>query len=128
LFYILSGGLAIIRHGPTNTLHYKELQLSIYNPDKKPIQLTCRIHDRQHTGGLQLYEDLFNKSFSISNGWNLIRIPLSQIANAPFKRKIALNQIQGLGIFAVSLPKPRNVYIDYVRLTSFIRFSSSFSC
>ena len=99
-------------------MNYKELQLSIYNPDKKPIQLTCRIHDRQHTGGLQLYEDRFNKSFSISNGWNLIRIPLSQIANAPFKRKMALNQIQGLGIFAVSLPRPRIVYIDYVRLVS----------
>jgi hypothetical protein len=100
-------------------MNYKELQLSIYNSDKKPIQLTCRIHDRQHTGGIQLYEDRFNRKFSISSGWNLIRIQLKEIENAPHKRKMALNQIQGLGIFAVSLPKPRTVYIDYVRLVNY---------
>ena len=102
-----------------NWMNYNELQLSIYNPDTAPIQLTCRIYYRQHTRGIQLYEDRFNQSFSISNGWNLIRIPLSQVANAPHKRKMALNQIQGLGIFAASLPKPRIIYIDNVRLVNY---------
>ena len=40
------------------------------------------------------------------------------IANAPHKRKMALNQIQGLEIFAASLPEPRTVYIDDVRLAN----------
>jgi hypothetical protein len=108
-----------LKYFPENWMNYKELQLSIYNPDKKTIQLTCRIHDRLHTRGLQLYEDRYNKSFSISRGWNLIRIQLKEIENAPHKRKMALNKIQGLGIFAVSLPKPRTVYIDYVRLVNY---------
>ena len=105
-----------LKYFPENWQHYNELQLSIFNPDSEPIQLTCRIHDRQHTRGRQLYADRFNRKFSISSGWNLIRIQLNQIENAPLKRKMALNQIQGLGIFATSLSKPRAVYVDYVRL------------
>jgi VanZ family protein len=105
-----------LKYFPENWQHYNELQLSIFNPDSEPIQLTCRIHDRQHTQGLQLYEDRFNRKFSISSGWNLIRIQLNQIENAPRKRKMAINQIQGLGIFATNLSKPKTVYVDYVRL------------
>ena len=101
-----------------NWLNYSELQLSIFNPDSEVIKLTCRIHDKQHTQGIQLYKDRFNRRFSISSGWNLIKIQLKQIANSPHKRKMALNQIQGLGIFAISLPKPRTIYIDYVRLVN----------
>ena len=54
----------------------------------------------------------------MSSGWNLIRIQLKDIENAPHKRKMALNQIQGIGIYAVSLQKPRAVYVDYVRLVN----------
>jgi len=105
-----------LKYFPQNWLNYNELHLSIFNPDRESIELTCRIHDKQHTQGLQLYEDRFNRRFSISSGWNLIKIQLKQISNSPHKRKMALNQIQGLGIFAISLSKPRTVYIDYVRL------------
>lgn len=108
-----------LKYFPGNWMNFKELQLSIFNPDSEPIQLTCRIHDRQHSRGIQLYEDRFNKSFSISSGWNLIRIQLKEIENAPHKRKMTLNKIIGLGVFAVSLPKPRTVYIDYVRLVNY---------
>lgn len=107
-----------LKYFPGNWQNYEELQLSIFNPDKEPIQLTCRINDRRHTRGIERYEDRFNKKFSISSGWNLIRIPLSQVANAPLKRKMTLTQIQGLGIFAIRLPKPRTVYIDDVRLAN----------
>jgi len=107
-----------LKYFPENWQHYNELQLSIFNPDSEPLQLTCRIHDRQHTRGLQLYADRFNRKFSISSGWNLIRIELQDIENAPHKRKMALNEIQGLGIFATSLSKQKTVYVDYVRLVN----------
>jgi len=107
-----------LKYFPRNWLNYSELQLSIFNPDFEAIQLTCRIHDKQHTQGIQLYEDRFNRRYSILSGWNLIKIQLKQIENSPHKRKMALNQIQGLGIFAISLSKPRVVYIDYVRLVN----------
>ena len=113
----LYSGVALT-YFPENWQHYNELQLSIFNPDSELIKLTCRIHDRQHTRGLQLYEDRFNRKFSVSSGWNLIKIQLKEVENAPDKRKITLNQIQGLGIFAISLSKPRTVYVDYVRLVN----------
>ena len=105
-----------LNYFPINWQDYNELQLSIFNPDLEPMQLTCRIHDRQHTRDIQHYADRFNKKFSLSSGWNLIIIQINQVENAPHKRKMALNQIRGLGIFAVSLSKPRTVYVDYVRL------------
>jgi len=114
---LLYSGVSL-KYFPRNWLNYSELQLNIFNPAGEAVQLTCRIHDKQHTQSLQLYEDRFNKRFSISSGWNLIKIQLKQIANSPHKRKMALNQIQGLGIFAISLSKPRTVYIDYVRLVN----------
>ena len=107
-----------LKYFPRNWLNYSELHLSIFNPDEEAIQLTCRIHDKQHTQSLQLYEDRFNRRFSISSGWNLIKIQLKQIVNSPHKRKMALNQIQDLGIYVSSLSKPRTVYIDYVRLVN----------
>ncbi len=107
-----------LKYFPGNWQGFEQLQLSIYNPDPEPIQLTCRIHDRRHTLGVQHYADRFNKRFSISAGWNLVKIPLSQVENAPQKRKMALNQIQGLGIFAVSLAEPKSVFLDYVRLVN----------
>ena len=113
----LNSGVGL-KHFPRDWFNYRELQFSIFNPDSEPIKLTCRIHDRQHTKGLQLYADRFNRNFSMSSGWNLIRIQLDQIENAPHKRKIALDQIQGLGIFAVSLSKPRTIFLDYVRLVN----------
>lgn len=107
-----------LKYFPENWQHYNELQLSIFNPDSEPIKLICRIHDRQHTRGLQLYEDRFNRKFYVSTGWNLIKIQLKEIENAPDKRKMTLKQIQGLGIFAISLSKPRIVYVDYIRLVN----------
>lgn len=112
-------GIAL-KYFPGNWMNYKELQLSIYNPDKKPIHLICRIHDRRHSHGHQPYSDRFNKNFSISNGWNLIRIPLEKVQNAPQDREMALNQIQGLEIFATNLSHPITVYIDYLRLVNTI--------
>ena len=107
-----------LKYFPENWQHYDELRLSIFNPDSEPIQLTCRIHDRQHTRGLQLYEDRFNRKFSVSSGWNLIKIQLKEIEKVPHKRRMALNQIQGLGIFATSMSKPKTIYVDYVRLVN----------
>ncbi len=57
-----------LKYFPGNWQGCDQLQLSIYNPDPKPIQLTCRIHDRRHTRGPQRYEDRFNRRFCISTG------------------------------------------------------------
>ena len=61
-------------------------------------------------------QSLSNRSFSILQGWQSISIPLDQVKTAPENRQMDLRQIQGVGIFAVRLPRPRTLYIDNVKL------------
>lgn len=61
-------------------------------------------------------QSLCNRSFSILQGWKTITIPLDQVKTAPEDRQMDMRQIQGVGIFAVRLPRPRTLYIDDIKL------------
>ena len=105
-----------LKYFPRDWQNYKALIFSVYNPASKPSKLTCRVRDRRHTQGPQLYSDRFNKSYVLDNGWNTIKINIEEIANAPKTRQMNIGQIYNLGIFAVQLPEPRIIFIDDVRL------------
>ncbi len=95
---------------------FSQLQCSIYNPDANPLSITCRIHDVVHIQGVQRYEDRYNHSFILAQGWNTIRIDLEDVKKAPANRIMDMGHIRGVGIFATRLPRPRVIYIDDVRL------------
>jgi VanZ family protein len=103
---------------PRDWSGYDHLNFSIYLPTEEGLKLTCRINDMQHVQHDQKYEDRFNRSFWMKKGWNDIKISLKDIADAPADRKMDLTQIQGLGIFAVQLPKSRTIYLDHVYLSN----------
>lgn len=105
-----------LKYFPGDWEGYRFFQFSVYNPDNDVLKITCRIHDRRHTQGQQEYKDRFNRSFSILQGWKTITIPLDQVKTAPEDRQIDMRQIQGVGIFAVRLPRPRTLYIDDIKL------------
>lgn len=107
-----------LKYFPGNWVDYKTLQLGIFNPDSNHINITCRIHDKRHTEGVQKYIDRFNRTYSLQKGWNLIKIPLKQVKNAPEGRDMDLDQIRAVGIFSTSLLKPAVIYIDSVLLTN----------
>jgi hypothetical protein len=67
--------------------------------------------------GRQAYDDRYNQKFTLFKGWNLITVSLDRVANAPKSRKMDLEKIQGLGIFATGLSHPRLLYIDHVQLS-----------
>jgi hypothetical protein len=92
------------------------LRISLYNPDASPLQITCRIHDLQHEDGNQEYEDRYNRSFLLMQGWNHIEIALNDVQASPVSRSMDMSRIRGLGIFVVTIPAPRILYIDEVRL------------
>jgi VanZ family protein len=94
----------------------RTLVISLYNPDASPLQITCRIHDLQHVEGNQEYEDRFNRSFLLAQGWNHIEIDLNDVKAGPAGRSMDMSRIRGLGIFVVALPAPRILYVDEVRL------------
>ena len=101
---------------PGNWSRYQILQFRINNPSAEPIRLTCRIHDTKHTQGVQRFDDRFNKSFSLSQGWHTVNIRLEEVKTAPNTRQMDMSDIRGLGIFATRLTHPRTIYIDDVKL------------
>lgn len=105
-----------LKYFPRDWRNYEALTFSVYNPESKPIKLTCRVHDRRHTEGPQQFSDRFNKSYVLGKGWNTIKINLDEIANAPKTRQMDISQIYGFGIFATRLPEPRKIFIDNARL------------
>lgn len=112
----LYSGVAL-KHFPGNWQQYQFLQFRIYNPSADTIAITCRIHDKTHTQSVQHYHDRYNKTNSISQGWDTITISLDEVRRAPDKRQMDLSQIFGVGFFASNLPHPRTIYIDDVRLS-----------
>jgi len=105
-----------LKYFPRNWQGYRYFEYRVYNPTEKPIKITCRIHDRMHTLGPQLYEDRFNKTRSFSSGWHTFTIALDDVRIAPSNREMDLSQIYAVGLFATQLPHSRTIYIDDVRL------------
>ena len=96
--------------------NYNYLQFNLFNPSSDPIKINCRIHDFYHTKHGEHYDDRFNTSYLIPQGWSDIRISIKNIVNAPKKRRMDLSHMQGFYIFVIRLPRPRIVFIDDVRL------------
>ena len=105
-----------LKYFPEDWEGYRFFQFSVFKPDNDDLKITCRIHDKHHTQGQQLYTDRFNQSFSILQGWQTISIPLNQVKAASGYRQMDMKLIQGVGIFAVRLSHPRTIYIDEIKL------------
>lgn len=111
----LYSGITLV-HFPRNWRGYRFLVLEVFTPSPEGLEVTCRIHDRQHEEGEQRYEDRFNKNFHLRPGWNCIRIDLDEVTRAPVGRTMDLGEIREVGLFASRLPVPRTIFVDYVRL------------
>ena len=107
---------AALNYFDGNWTSARTLKISLYNPDTDPLPITCRIHDLQHVDGDEEYEDRFNRSFLLMQGWNHIEINLDEVKESPANRNMDMSRIRGLGLFVVSLPAPRILYLDNVRL------------
>lgn len=105
-----------LEYFPQNWMGYKYFQFRIYNPLKDSIKITCRIHDREHTRGVQEFRDRFNRSFTLTQGWSTVTISLEEVKKAPEQRDMDMGRIYGVGIFATRLQQPRTVYVDDVAL------------
>ena len=106
-----------LKYFPADWRGYRVLEFSVYNPSSEPLEITCRVHDRQHIRGPEVYSDRFNRAYQLTQGWNSIKIHFEELSNAPEKRHMDISHIQGFGIFAVQLPQPRLIYLDYIRLS-----------
>lgn len=102
---------------PRDWRAYKQLSFEFFNPDRRPLDLTIRIHDNKHYDlGKGDYDDRFNRVLEVMPGWNRFSVDLRDLAKAPANRDMDLANIQEFGLFSIDLPKPRVIYIDKVRL------------
>lgn len=108
---------AALNYFDGNWASARTLKISIYNPDADPLQITCRIHDLQHIDGNEEYEDRFNRGFLLMQGWSHLVIDLDEVKEGPVNRNMDMGRIRGLGLFVISLPTSRTLYIDNVQLS-----------
>lgn len=107
---------AFLSHFPGDWRAFSWLRIKLYNPADEPLTVTCRIHDAQHSQGVELYSDRFNRTYRLDPGFNDLIIDLADVAAAPANRQMDLGHIQKLGLFTIRLTKPRTLYIQRVRL------------
>jgi VanZ family protein len=92
---------------------YGYLQFRLFNPGPELLNITCRMHDRDHN---QEFTDRFNMSFDMRPGWNVVKIELDKVRQAPAGREMHLDRVQGIGIFTTRLREAREAIIDDVKL------------
>lgn len=79
---------------------YAFLVIELAMDGTRPLGINIRVHDSIHAQGSQPYEDRFNLSYTLGNGTQIIRIPLTEIRDAPRGRQMDLTEINGVVIFA----------------------------
>lgn len=103
-------------HFPGDWRGYSFLRLSVLVPDDGDLTLHIRIHDALHDAGGQRTRDRYDAAVVLRPGWNDLSVPLADAARAPEGREMDMGAVRGVGFFVMSLPSPRTVYLDDVRL------------
>jgi hypothetical protein len=73
------------------------LEIDVTNAGSAPLGITVRVHDRRHD---QAYEDRYNEHFVLAPGRQRLVVPLERIARAPRTRRLDLQAVAGIVIFA----------------------------
>ncbi|MEC7377388.1 MAG: succinyl-CoA synthetase subunit beta [Pseudomonadota bacterium] len=101
---------------PSDWRGYDRLAITLFNPDPEPLTMTLRINDVAHDRGANAYSDRFNTQLTLAPGLNTFELSLQQVASALRQRRMDMDQIRRLGLFAVRLPAPRSVFLVDLRL------------
>jgi len=92
---------------------FDTLSFGVYSTQDTTIKLTISIEDSGHN---MKFEDRYNLNFKVQPGPNSINIPLTDIESAPVRRKMTMNAIRAIHIFAYKPASPISVYFDNFRL------------
>lgn len=95
---------------------YERLVMDLFNPDAEPLPLMLRISDVLHDRGNNSYNDRFNRPLLLQPGWNQVQVAMNDIKNGATQRRLQLDKLCNLGIFASDLQQTRRFYLDNIRL------------
>jgi len=92
---------------------YAYLKMDIFNPSKETIQFHIRIDDHKSEWE---YANRFDTEVGLKPGLNPISIPTDSIKTNLYARSLNLKKIDRLIVFIPNNLKPRELYIDNIRL------------
>lgn len=104
-----------MRYFPRDWQGYRQLNLSIYNPQQASLAVTLRIHDIHHPSHNYKFNDRFNKRFDLQQGWNHLAIDLSEVKQAPQTRSMDISQIADISLFTIKA-LPQTLWLDSLYL------------
>ena len=93
---------------------FRYLKMDVYNPREERVNLHIRIDDNK--SGLE-YANRFDIDFELKQGKTHISIPTDSIKrNIGHNHPLNLKRIKRMILFLANNAKPREIYIDYIRL------------
>lgn len=104
---------------PADWSSFRFVNLDIYSEYEEPLTLTVRVHDAIHqtVEPTHLFNDRFNKRFTLVKGWNAIKIDLIEVRLAPRKRAMDMINVADISFFLSSVKSPKALYLDQVYLS-----------
>ncbi len=86
---------------------YETLALDVTNPNRQPLPLSIRIHDRAHNNQ---YSDRFNAQVDLEPlKRSVVRLPVADISRAPRSRNLDMGEISGLILFVSGNSEPERI-------------------
>jgi predicted MPP superfamily phosphohydrolase len=98
---------------PTDWSRGKYLKMDVFNPSKEDLTFHIRIDDSK--SGWE-YADRFDMNVEMKPKMNHLSIPTDSIKTNVRSRPLNLKSIKRMMVFIPDNPKPREIYIDYIRL------------
>lgn len=96
---------------------YGYLEMSIYHSGQNGLPIRVSIRDREYLKRGVGSGDRYDMDVVLDHGWNDLRMPLSEIIDAPVSRQLDVSDIAEIAIFASNWDRARTIHIDRVRLT-----------
>ncbi|MCG6533490.1 MAG: metallophosphoesterase [Syntrophales bacterium LBB04] len=88
-------------------------KMDVFNPASEKIRFNIRIDD--HKSGWE-YANRYDLNVELKPGYNPVSIPTHSIKTNLHSRSLNLKKIEHLIIFIPNNQKPRDLYIDHIRL------------
>ncbi|MDG1895316.1 MAG: hypothetical protein P8J37_10435 [Fuerstiella sp.] len=96
---------------------YQVFAVDFRNPNEKPVTLTIKVQDRQHSLNDKGRRDRFNYDVVLASGEvRSVSIAIREIQRAPENRNMQMDQISLVEIFASGLTERTSFFVDHLRL------------
>jgi predicted MPP superfamily phosphohydrolase len=96
-----------------NWSEFQYLKMDVFNPSEEEFNFHIRIDDNK--SGWE-YANRFDTNFELKQGLNQISIPVDSIRTNIHHRPLDLKRIKRMMIFLTNNTKPRELYLDNIRL------------